>query len=200
MGKRQEQLAQLLGNESVTLPPPKRINLQGLGYEEAIQEVYVGLGGTQKAYPLNLRAWDMQFNGSAIELDEEQHFHRYRTRTLASHIYEKLPNFPLSLYQTYCLRHESKVRTDGGFWTNLSCDKQFGKANVKGGLDRQRCLPLEATSFLRFRQRLVTTCNRLQRRARRHLGYRFACRSANDGRERSRIQRWRSSQRHYRVD
>lgn len=134
MGKRQKQLARLLGNESVTYPAPKRRDIAKSAYEKAVQELYIKLGGIQETYPLNLRTWDMQFSGVAVELDEEQHFHRYRAQTLASHIYKELPNFPFSVYQTYCSKRENKARTDGGFWTNPSCDKQFGIANARGDL------------------------------------------------------------------
>ena len=134
MGKRQKQLAQLLGGEAVTHPAPEREDIAASSYEEIVQKLYSDLGGAQRIYPLNLRAWDMQFNGSAVELDEEQHFHLYRTQTLTSQVYEKLPNFPLHLYRTYCSRYEDKVRTDGGFWTNPSCNAQFGEASVRGDL------------------------------------------------------------------
>jgi hypothetical protein len=70
-----------------------------------------------------------------IELDEAQHFNRYRDITLSSLQYSTLPFFPLSDYRTYCTVNEplclQKARRLG-YWTNPSSAKNFGKAGHHG--------------------------------------------------------------------
>jgi len=100
-----------------------------------VQKIYHGLGGIQAPYALNLRAWDIQYNGIAVELDEELHFNQYRAQTLTAPIYSSLPRFPLQLYQKYCTNHEHACLKAGRFgqkWTNPSCERQFGSASPNG--------------------------------------------------------------------
>jgi hypothetical protein len=56
----------------------------------------------RSSIPLNLRHWDMEFDGIAVEFDEYLHFNRYRSITLKSSVYEDLRGFPSDDYQRYC--------------------------------------------------------------------------------------------------
>ena len=58
---------------------------QGLINE--VKRNYIKLGGVQENIPLKFEKWDIILKDFAIELDEEQHFNRYRAVTLESYIY-----------------------------------------------------------------------------------------------------------------
>ena len=73
-----------------------------------IEDVYRRLGGNLPSLPLNLRPWDMELDGIAVELDEFLHFNRFRGMTLESAIYDCLPRFPLIAYECYCPEHEDE--------------------------------------------------------------------------------------------
>ncbi len=94
--------------------------------------VFRKLGGILPI-PLNLRHWDLEFDSIAVELDEELHFNVYRSTTLQSDAYKFLPHFPLGLYKTYCLNYKDSClrRSHGGYWTNSSCEAQFGPTPVQ---------------------------------------------------------------------
>lgn len=104
-------------------------------YYDEILIVYRCLGGILPIVPCNLKKGDIELPDIIVELDEEQHFNRYRLVTLESPIYNKLKRFPLDEYRLFCMEHEGACRTDGGFWTNDPCEKQFGKAGERGVLD-----------------------------------------------------------------
>ena len=119
------------------LPYPKK-NLLGVSdicFE--IMRVYQNLGGVLSEVPLNLRRWDIEAGDTAIELDEELHFNRYRNLTLRSPLYKKLPHFPLKQYRNYCIVYEKACLNAGSYgkkWTNDSCEKQYGRAGKAGQL------------------------------------------------------------------
>jgi hypothetical protein len=134
-GKRQCALEQLLicaGNVShKTLKFPKAEDVAEPALKSEIEHVYQKLGGILPSIPLKLSYWDTEFDGIAVELDEESHFNRYRTDTLKSTIDQRLPRFPLDAYQRYCSEHEDSClrRSYGKYWTSPSCEKQFGPAS-----------------------------------------------------------------------
>jgi len=135
-GKRQCALEQLLscaGKVShKTLKFPKAEGVDESDLKSEIECVYQKLGGILPSIPLNLSHWDTEFDGIAVELDEELHFNRYRTDTLKSAIYQRLPpRFPLDAYRRYCSEHEDSClrRSHGGYWTSPSCEEQFGPAS-----------------------------------------------------------------------
>jgi hypothetical protein len=133
-GKRQcafEQLLSCAGKVShKTLKFPKAENVAVHKLKSEIEHVYYKLGGILPSIPLNLRHWDTEFDGIAVELDEELHFNRYRTDTLKSAIYQSLPRFPLDAYQRYCSEHEGDAlrATYGGKWSSGGSVNQFGVA------------------------------------------------------------------------
>ncbi len=106
-------------------------------FASEVDNVYRALGGSLPTFPVNFRGWDIEFEGIAIELDEQLHFNRYRAITLASTLYSKLSGFPLDAYLRYCEEFEGdclRAGKHGGRWTNPSCEKQFGKPGNNGNL------------------------------------------------------------------
>jgi hypothetical protein len=142
MGDRQDKLVSLLSLtnaqlSSGSLPYPSYLDISSSKFKDEIMRVYSALGGIMCNFPLNLRKWDIEADGIAVELDEDLHFNRYRRLTLHSKIYDGLPCFPRSEYMSYCSGHESdclKAGSYGGKWTNNSCEAQFGEAATKGDL------------------------------------------------------------------
>ncbi|MCC7291326.1 MAG: hypothetical protein IT449_04585 [Phycisphaerales bacterium] len=103
-----------------------------------VHRVYRKLGGLLEAFPTRRGKWDLECDGFVIELDEAQHFNRSRRTTLDSAIYQALPLFPLNLWREYCADRERDCLSKagyGGWWTNSSCERQFGPAGEKGDLD-----------------------------------------------------------------
>lgn len=102
-----------------------------------VHRVYRELGGSLDAFPTRHGKWDIECDGFVVELDEEQHFNRYRRTTLDSAVYKALPTFPLDLYREYCVDRERDCLRKAGFgryWTNVSCERHFGSAGAKGDL------------------------------------------------------------------
>ena len=139
MGKREQNLARILGaREKPLLRVLKLAEILSSEYTDEILSVYKRLGGVQAHCIPHLGKWDMALGDLAIELDEEQHFNRYREVTLDSAAYSKLPKFPKSEYLSYCRMHEDaalRKAGHGGWWTNPSCEKQFGEASDRRTLD-----------------------------------------------------------------
>ncbi len=106
-------------------------------YAGDIYQMYRDLGGVLSGFPLRLRSWDMEFNGVAVELDEQLHFNRYRSITLGSHLYNNLTSFPFESYKLYSNKYEIDCLNSGGYmgkWTNRSCENQFGPASIPKNL------------------------------------------------------------------
>lgn len=135
MGKRAEALGALLGEFFPLGPKPPRpgedtIALAGLAGEVA--EVFGRLDGKRKAPRLQPGPWDFAFDGWVLELDEENHFNRYRATTLDSVIYREINSFDLGSYRRYCENFEAKCSTHGGYWANSSAEREFGPAGERG--------------------------------------------------------------------
>ena len=144
LGQLQNSLSNLLGSVGVvsqkTIAFPRIIEIRESGRETEIANIYQSLGGVLDRFELNLRSWDMEFNGAAVELDEHLHFNRYRLKTLLSPAYSELPGFPLTEYKDYCERYEDKclgAGSYGGKWSNPSTVKQFGAPGPHKDLSRQ---------------------------------------------------------------
>lgn len=137
MGQMENNLISKLRNVSsiVTsgkLSYPTLDAIKSSSYYEEVKNVYKSLGGILSEVPVNLRKWDIEVDGAAIELDEFLHFNRYRKITLESSVYKKLPKFPITQYMDYCKFYEAdciSAGSYGGKWSNDSCEKQFGKAS-----------------------------------------------------------------------
>jgi len=142
MGAKERTLEQLLSGYGEvgarTLTRPSFIDVSTSRYADTVMGIYRALGGGLDAFPLNLRAWDIEFDGLAVELDEQLHFNRFRAATLKSSVYAELPAFPLAAYQTYCSdREDACIRAGrhGGKWTSNSSEKQFGPSPPRGDFD-----------------------------------------------------------------
>lgn len=141
MGKRQDFLKKLFEQSGHSVNSERLIypnrNLLSK-YSVEIFEIYKQLGGIEADYPVNLKHWDIVVDGIAVELDEEQHFNRYREQTLQSDLYKTLPDFPLVEYRQYCNIHKTECLEKanyGDYWSNDSAKKQFGQAAKPGVLD-----------------------------------------------------------------
>ncbi|WP_314321453.1 hypothetical protein [Prevotella nigrescens] len=109
--------------------------LLALDFSNEVERIYKELGGTLDDFPINFGSWDISTPEFIIELDEENHFNRYRQQTLNSDIYQKIKGFPLNEYQQYCIKYESRCITHGGYWKNNSSENQFIKSDDNGILN-----------------------------------------------------------------
>ncbi len=121
----------LAPNDGLIPPVPR---LPGLPPSAArrITECYEALGGIQKAPLLRPRGWDHPLDGLVVELDEEQHFNRYRAFTLQFAWARTLPW--AADYVRQCERYEAKAiasHSGGGFWTGAGSEKLFGPSAIR---------------------------------------------------------------------
>lgn len=111
-------------------PSPRRHHLKALAHE--IDLLYEQLGGVQLKPRLAPSSWDACLGGIVVELDEEQHFNRFRGVTLAPAWAAALPW--QGAYRTYCDAFEDvcmKAASHHKFWTNPSSEIQFGKSGPR---------------------------------------------------------------------
>ena len=144
MGKRQKTLEQLFRDAGYPigirkLPRPS-VRARGAGPKSMwaeVERVYKQLDGALAACPLQTGQWDMEIGDVAVELDEEQHFNRYRLITLESTLYSAQSSFPLGDYQSHCKLYERECLSKAanrGYWSSDSTIKQFGPASPLGDL------------------------------------------------------------------
>jgi hypothetical protein len=100
-----------------------------------VESMYKQLGGILGEPPLTFGSWDISTPEFILELDEENHFNRYRLQTLNSNIYQMINGFRLDEYMRFCTQYESGCRKHGGFWKNNSSEKLFVKSDDNGCLD-----------------------------------------------------------------
>ncbi|MFG6477012.1 hypothetical protein ACFXP7_11570 [Microbacterium sp. P06] len=141
-GDRQDRLGRLLrglGMDTAVAPPLPRS--PGLDQPVAgwVRELYTQLGGVLQTPLLKPVGWDLSLRGSSgrlvVELDEEQHFTRYRLTTLAAPWAEGLPW--TDDYRRFCLTREDAAlltHSSGGFWESIGSATQFGAAAPHGDL------------------------------------------------------------------
>lgn len=104
-------------------------------FHEEISFVYKELGGRLSIYPTGFRGFDIKLKGFVVELDEEQHFNRYRHFTLLSQFYK---SESVKEYREYCSEFEENCLARaryGNYWRTDSTDKQFGPSELNGTLD-----------------------------------------------------------------
>ena len=99
-------------------------------------EFYKSLGGLLSDIPVGIKSnhIDLFINGNILELDEENHFNRYRFKSLEMPIYSTSNILNKENYAHFCAQYEGKARNYGKFWTNTSCEKMFGKPSLNGDL------------------------------------------------------------------
>ena len=100
-----------------------------------VESMYKELGGILGEPPLTFGSWDISTPEFILELDEENHFNRYRLQTLNSNVYQMINGFRLDEYMRFCTLYESGCRKHGGFWKNNSSEKLFVKSDDNGCLD-----------------------------------------------------------------
>ena len=100
-----------------------------------VESMYKELGGILGEPPLTFGSWDISTPEFILELDEENHFNRYRLQTLNSNIYQMINGFRLDEYMRFCTLYESGCRKHRGFWKNNSSEKLFVKSDDNGCLD-----------------------------------------------------------------
>ncbi|RKX29292.1 MAG: hypothetical protein DRP47_02070 [Candidatus Zixiibacteriota bacterium] len=139
---------------------PKIDDIRKAGIYDAVTEVYKKLGGILDLFPCNVGKYDLSFDNHIVELDEEAHFNRYRIVTLDSSIYAQNKFFSAETYKLYCKDHEDfaiRHRSGGGFWTNSSTEKQFGKASKSRDFSRNGSPRWKQRAFYDFLKDLVPT-------------------------------------------
>lgn len=94
-----------------------------------------------------------QFEEGVIELDEENHFNRYRLSTLfaASYTADTFPG--LDLYRNWCSKWESHCQTHGGYWTNDSAEREFGPPGDRGHRRTDRIASSQAVELSQGEER-----------------------------------------------
>lgn len=104
-------------------------------FRDMIRNVYDNLAEENSTIeiPTNVGRYDIKLDDFVIELDEENHFNRYRRETLNSSLYQQLDvGFRIDDYQKYCELYEVKVAKFGRFWTNPGAENQYGAAAPNG--------------------------------------------------------------------
>lgn len=124
-----------LDTSTTMLPVPTFESIVVAGLGDLATQMYRRLGGIMSLPRIAPREWDVVAGGVAWELDEEQHFNRYRLITLRSGIYRRLKSFDRTSYRRYCVAHEHRcLRKAGrqGYWTNKSTVAEFGPGGEPG--------------------------------------------------------------------
>lgn len=137
--RRQARLAAILHDlgfptTAVRAPAP-RLDTMPVDAAERTLDLYRRLGGRgEAALVLRPGSWDLVLDdGRHVELDEEQHFNRYRAVTFAPAWTEQLPwtadyRRYADAHETACLRKAKR----GGYWTSPSTEWMFGPADPPG--------------------------------------------------------------------
>ena len=96
-----------------------------------VKSVYKELGGILSKVPFGFRGYDIMLRDFIVELDEQEHFNRYRLKTLQSFIYNDFHNFDISEYKNFCNEYECKCRKYGKFGENSSTKRQFSNCSFE---------------------------------------------------------------------
>jgi hypothetical protein len=110
-------------------PPAPRLDNMPAEAAERVLEVYRALGGTAESMVVfRPGVWDIVLaDGCLVELDEEQHFNRYRRVSLDPAWADSLPW--TADYRRYCDEHEKaslRKASRGGYWASPSTERMFG--------------------------------------------------------------------------
>lgn len=144
MGKRQETLQQILtdagyavGRSALARPSVACRRRATDPTWAGIERVYRRLDGLLSLCPAQPGPWDAELPTVAVELDEEQHFNRYRAMTLESPLYQG-SLFPVDDYLSFCRSYEDEClrkASNRGYWATPSTIAQFGPAGAPGDLN-----------------------------------------------------------------
>ena len=127
-----------VGFRSIATPPPApRLDALNKSARDRVVELFGTLSERTPMPPLRPGAWDLAFDdGLVVELDEELHFNRYRTRTLQMPWATDLPWH--DTYLLHCQDREAVCLAAGRWgkrWTNPSCELMFGPPDRPGTFD-----------------------------------------------------------------
>ncbi len=140
-GQRQRQgrlaglLADLGRRSAGERPPAPRLERMPDDAVARVLDLYRELGGRAVGLvTFRPGVWDVVLaDGLVVELDEEQHFNRYRRLTLEPDWAARLP-WAVE-YRAHAVEHEDaalrKARR-GGYWTSASTERMFGPAAPSG--------------------------------------------------------------------
>jgi hypothetical protein len=137
VGKRASALGTVLQEalgDSAAVARPDLESVVAAGLADEVFETYQRLGGVHDEPRVQPGPWDFQFEDVVVELDEENHFNRYRLATLYSPTYTIETFTGLDLYRGWCSSRESHCQTHGGYWANESSEREFGPPGEKGQL------------------------------------------------------------------
>ena len=110
--------------------PQNGLHRGSINYDE-YERIYRSLGGARDEIPCGMRKYDISTSYFNLELDEEQHFNRFRALTLTSSIvYGSIEKFPMRHYTAFCNEFENKCRTDGKFGWSKTSNAQFQKESL----------------------------------------------------------------------
>jgi hypothetical protein len=137
MPKQEEVLSKLLSQKfgKGAFRKPSFTDFSNSEFHNEIQNIYNKLNGQLNIYPVAFRGFDVELPHCIIELDEAQHFNRYRSITLDSSIYEANKSFSTTDYKKYCNQFENECLKKGDnrkYWKTTSTEKQFGKSAPDG--------------------------------------------------------------------
>ena len=155
-------------------PPAPRLARMPPEAAENVEALYVALGGRRGAPALGPRGWDLLAGETLVELDEEQHFNRYRATTLQTGWAEQLPW--TTPYQGWCATEEDaclKAAVRQGFWTTPTSTAQFGPSAPRSDIDAPG-------GAARWKQRALYDAMRDSAALAGVLGYRLARLSVHD--------------------
>ncbi|MFZ4414996.1 MAG: DUF7255 family protein [Bacteroidales bacterium] len=138
MGERQNNIIKYLCEDYnfSKIKIPSKDDYKASKYYNEIFSIYKELGGILDEIPFGIKSKDLDYviNGKILELDEENHFNKYRAITLKASIYDKGKTLNKKKYLKYCECYQDNCRTDGGYWRKDPSDDQFGKSNNNGNL------------------------------------------------------------------
>lgn len=122
------------------IEPPRATRVEDLPQDRAedLRELFARWGGDLSMFTrLRPGGWDLAFEGGlVVELDEQQHFNRYRKDTLTWSWAATLPW--VEPYSVYCQEFEYECLRFGkgqGRWTNPSSERFFGMGREPGDFE-----------------------------------------------------------------
>jgi hypothetical protein len=146
---------------SGSLPGLSSNTLRKSGFHEHVFEIFQELGGRGEM-PLNCQI-DAELEKSAVVLDEENAFNRYRLITLNSKIYGENKFFNTESYKRYCRQFESeclKSASAADKWSNTYAESCFGKSSGNGDLSGEGSAAWKMKAFTDFITDLSSIINR----------------------------------------
>lgn len=149
MGEREAELGRLLGGVDAKSPRVQVNSLPKVA-QDLLTDLYQTLGGVMDPMPpLRPGGWDIVLtDGRVLELDEEQHFNRYRAASLKPVWARALPW--CAEYRDQSRRYEfvcKRVASGGRFLSSPVAERMFGESWLH--------YELEGVDWTRWKQRAL---------------------------------------------